>query len=231
MRGLSSCGISDFGGAEQRLSVCRAATAGCHVARAAALVGGGELLGPLLEGLVVSELRKQQTWSDTRYSVFHYRETSGVEVDILLELDDGRVLGLEVKAKQTYKPEHFRGLQRLAERLGDRFLGGVVLGTADQRCGSARTSSGCPSHLCGTSDRVTRRSGVARGARQSWTTASTSRRTRSRCTWPSAAGDQVLTNAPRPCRRHVRGGSTSSSCQSMKGPARRFPFAGIVRIR
>jgi len=53
-------------------------------------------------------------------------------VDVLLELDDGRVLGLEVKAKQTYKPEHFRGLQRLAERLGDRFLGGVVLGTADQ---------------------------------------------------------------------------------------------------
>lgn len=30
------------------------------------------------------------------------------------------------------KPEHFRGLQRLAERLGDRFLGGVVLGPADQ---------------------------------------------------------------------------------------------------
>lgn len=105
---------------------------GVTPARAAALVGGGELLGPLLEGFVVSELRKQQTWSDTRFSVFHYRETSGLEVDVLLELDDGRVLGLEVKASQTYKPEHFRGLRRLADRLGDRFLGGIVLSTADQ---------------------------------------------------------------------------------------------------
>ncbi len=117
---------------------------GVSAARAAALVGGGELLGPLLEGLVVSELRKQQTWSDTRFSVFHYRETSGLEVDVLLELDDGRVLGLEVKAKQTYKPEHFRGLQRLAERLGERFAGGIVLGTANQGVRFGRNLGGLP---------------------------------------------------------------------------------------
>lgn len=117
---------------------------GVSAARAAALIGGGELLGPLLEGLVVSELRKQQTWSDTRFSVFHYRETSGLEVDVLLELDDGRVLGLEVKAKQTYKPEHFRGLQRLAERLGERFAGGIVLGTANQGVRFGRNLVGLP---------------------------------------------------------------------------------------
>lgn len=117
---------------------------GVTAARASALVGGGELLGPLLEGLVVSELRKQQTWSDTRFSVFHYRETSGVEVDVLLELDDGQVLGLEVKAKQTYKPEHFRGLQRLADRLGDRFLGGIVLGTADRGVRFGKNLVGLP---------------------------------------------------------------------------------------
>lgn len=106
--------------------------AGVSAARAAALVGGGDLLGPLLEGLVVSELLKQRTWSEARFSVFHYRETSGVEVDVLLECEDGRVFGLEVKSSQTYRPEHFRGLQRLSERLGERFVGGVVLGTADR---------------------------------------------------------------------------------------------------
>ncbi|GAA4642686.1 hypothetical protein GCM10023197_08050 [Gordonia humi] len=102
-------------------------TSGC----ATDLVTGGELLGPLLEGLVVSELGKQRTWSETGFSLFHYRETSGIEVDVIIELDDDRVIGVEVKASQTYRPEHFRGLQRLSERLGDRFAGGVVLGTAD----------------------------------------------------------------------------------------------------
>lgn len=93
---------------------------------------GGEMLGPLLEGLVVSELRKQLSWSDTRYSLFHYREASGTEVDVIIELDDGRVIALEVKARQTYKPEQFRGLQKLADRIGDRLVAGIVLGTADK---------------------------------------------------------------------------------------------------
>ena len=57
-----------------------------------------------LQNSDLPELRKQQTWSDTRFFVFHYREASGVEVDVLLEFDDGRVLGLEVKAMQTYSP-------------------------------------------------------------------------------------------------------------------------------
>ncbi|MFE1594875.1 hypothetical protein [Nocardia sp. NPDC058705] len=85
-------------------------------------------------------------------SVFHYRESSGIEVDVVIELDDGRFLGLEVKAKQTYKPEHFRGLQRLAERVGDRFLGGVVLGTSDQGVRFGENLVGYPSPPCGSSD-------------------------------------------------------------------------------
>lgn len=118
--------------------------AGVTADRAAALIGGGELLGPLLEGLVVSELRKQQTWSDTGFSVFHYRETSGVEVDAVVELDDGRVLGIEVKATSTFRPDHFRGLQRLADKLGDRFAGGIVLGTAGQGVRYSATLVGLP---------------------------------------------------------------------------------------
>ncbi|MGH3999921.1 MAG: ATP-binding protein [Pseudonocardiaceae bacterium] len=105
---------------------------------------GGEMLGPLLEGLVVSELRKQATWSETRYSLFHYREPGGTEVDVVIELDDGRVLALEVKARRTYKPEQFRGLQKLADRIGDRFIAGIVLGTAPKGIQYSRNLFGLP---------------------------------------------------------------------------------------
>lgn len=88
-------------------------------------------LGPLAEGLVVAELRKQQTWSNSRYRMFHYRDRDKVEVDLIIELPDRRILGVEVKAGRTYKAEHFKGLRFLADKLGDQFAGGFVLGTAD----------------------------------------------------------------------------------------------------
>lgn len=91
---------------------------------------GSEYLGLLLEGLVVSELRKQATWSDQDYYLYHYRDRDQNEVDVIVELDDGRVIGIEVKAHKTHKLEHFRGLNKLADRVGDRFMAGVVLNTA-----------------------------------------------------------------------------------------------------
>lgn len=49
----------------------------------------------------------------------------------MVELEDSRVLGLEVKASSTYRAEHFAGLRFLQQKLGDRFARGVVLGTSD----------------------------------------------------------------------------------------------------
>lgn len=94
------------------------------------IVGGSEQLGLLLEGLVVSELRKQSTWSDQDFDLYHYRDRDKNEVDVVVELDDGRVIGIEVKAHRSHKPEHFKGLAKLADRIGDRFLAGIVLNTA-----------------------------------------------------------------------------------------------------
>jgi len=92
---------------------------------------GGDHLGPLLEGFVVSELMKQAGWSETSYALSHYRDRNGVEVDLVIELDDGRVIGIEVKSASSFKGEHFAGLRSLAERLGSRFAGGIVLGTGE----------------------------------------------------------------------------------------------------
>lgn len=89
-----------------------------------------EAFGHLLEGFVASELRRQQTWSEQEFRLFHYRDSGGIEVDLVVEFADGRVLALEVKASATYQARQFRGLTALRDALGDRFLGGIVLGTA-----------------------------------------------------------------------------------------------------
>ena len=87
----------------------------------------GGLFGPLLETFVANEVRKQVSWSDARPTIGHFRDRGGFEVDLVLEHPDGRVVGLEVKATSTPKPEDFRGLRLLADRLGDRFVYGAVL--------------------------------------------------------------------------------------------------------
>jgi len=88
-------------------------------------------IGGLFEAFVASELLKQQSWSEHDYQLFHFRDRDGAEVDLVLELDDGRVIALEVKASSTYRSEHFTGLRFLKDRLGDRFIAGLVVGMAD----------------------------------------------------------------------------------------------------
>jgi hypothetical protein len=48
-------------------------------------------------------------------------------VDAILERVWGEVVAVEVKAAETVRSEDFRGIQRLARRLGDRMIAGVVL--------------------------------------------------------------------------------------------------------
>lgn len=91
----------------------------------------GEALGSFLEAWVAAELLKQQTWSAEEFELFHYRERDGTEVDLVLEFADGGVLGIEVKASSSYSARQFTGLAKLRDRLGTRFLGGIVLGTAE----------------------------------------------------------------------------------------------------
>lgn len=93
---------------------------------------GSDFLGGQLEGLVVSELLKQRTWSAEEYTLSHFRDSDGPEVDVLIEFHDGKVIALEVKASSTVRPQHLTGLRKMRELLGDRFLAGIVLNTAQQ---------------------------------------------------------------------------------------------------
>lgn len=91
----------------------------------------GAPLGPLLEGFVISELARQTTWSDELVDLYHYRDQDKVEVDLVVENRRGQVVGIEVKASSTVRTEDFRGLRRLADRLGEDFVVGVVLYTGN----------------------------------------------------------------------------------------------------
>jgi uncharacterized protein len=78
------------------------------------------------------ELRKQLGWARADVEMSHFRDRGGAEVDIILESRDGLVAGVEVKASSSVRAGDVAGLRLLADRLGDRFAGGVVLYTGEQ---------------------------------------------------------------------------------------------------
>jgi len=95
-----------------------------------------ERFGPLLEGLVFSELAKQAHMMPGQLSISHYRDKDKVEVDFVLERP-GNIVGVEVKAAATVKPENFHGLKRLRDATGKAFTCGILLhdGERIQRTG------------------------------------------------------------------------------------------------
>ena len=88
--------------------------------------------GPLLENFVVSEVFKLLSWSDRRLRVSHFRTKEQDEVDLVIEDRQGRVVGIEVKASATVRPNDLRGLRQLQAAVGDKFVQGVVLHDHDR---------------------------------------------------------------------------------------------------
>lgn len=86
-----------------------------------------ERFGALLESFVAAEIRKQLGWSAVDARLSHYRSHDGVEVDLVLEDRAGGITGIEVKSSATVRADDLRGLRRLAERVPDRWIRGVVL--------------------------------------------------------------------------------------------------------
>jgi uncharacterized protein len=89
------------------------------------------LFGHVLENFVAMELVKQLTWSTAGFQLFHFRTTSGQEVDLVIEDRCGDIVGIEVKAGAKVEGKDFSGLRLLAELGGKRFRHGFVLYTGD----------------------------------------------------------------------------------------------------
>ena len=98
---------------------------------AAERLASSSALGPLLESFVVQELRKQLGWSMRPPMAYHFRTAAGREVDIVLEIPGGKVVGIEVKAAASVGRTDFTGLRELAQAAGDDFVRGVVLYLGD----------------------------------------------------------------------------------------------------
>ncbi|MCW5962216.1 MAG: ATP-binding protein [Pyrinomonadaceae bacterium] len=89
------------------------------------------LAGFLTENFVVSELKKQLAWNQTRVQMLHFRTSTDIEVDIVLETPSGEVVGIEIKSGANVNRDAFKGLRVLAESLGKKFLRGIVIYTGE----------------------------------------------------------------------------------------------------
>ena len=88
-----------------------------------------EEAGPLLETLVLHEVRAFLGYSGLRYGLHFWRNYDGAEVDLLCETTDGFV-AVEIKAAKRWEKRFSGGLRRLREELAPRRVNtfGVYLG-------------------------------------------------------------------------------------------------------
>lgn len=85
--------------------------------------------GHLLETFVVGEALKQISWLDGITAVGHWRTHDGAEVDLVIERDDGSVIGIEVKAGTRVAGKDLAGLRVIRDALGEAFIAGVAMHT------------------------------------------------------------------------------------------------------
>ncbi len=99
----------------------------CHLIGLSENIFASEHFGHILENFVVCELRKQLGWSAIKGDIYHWRTHEGDEVDFVIENKSGTIVGIEIKAAATIKPNDLKGLSTLREKLGSKFKRGIIL--------------------------------------------------------------------------------------------------------
>ena len=80
------------------------------------------LRGAIFESWVAAEIAKHRANAGARAGMYHYRDRSGVEADLLVESANGLVV-VEAKAGATVTPDLLSPARRVAEVLGERASG------------------------------------------------------------------------------------------------------------
>lgn len=106
----------------------------CHLLglKSADTLHSSQFFGGLVENLIFGELLKQATWAEEEVNFYHFRDTARHELDLVIERSDGKVIGVEIKASMTVKPEDFSGLATFADYAGEKFLHGVLFYSGDK---------------------------------------------------------------------------------------------------
>lgn len=100
--------------------------------------------GRMLENFVLLELLKQSSWSNFNLSLYHFRTSSGQEVDFVIERSDGKLAGIEVKASAKVSASDFNHLQVFANETGKKFLRGIVFYTGKETITFAKNMFALP---------------------------------------------------------------------------------------
>jgi predicted AAA+ superfamily ATPase len=94
------------------------------------VIRDGDVLGRVLDTFVAAQLRPEVGISESRPRLHHLRTEGGrQEIDLIVELAGQRVIAIEIKASASPASDDARHIAWLRDKLGDRFVAGVVLHT------------------------------------------------------------------------------------------------------
>ena len=86
----------------------------------------GDITGEIYETMVVGELVKWMKTVQKKSDIYFYRTRSGLELDILLETEDG-MIGMEIKSRSNISPKDLRSMKEVANGLKKEWRGGIVV--------------------------------------------------------------------------------------------------------
>lgn len=93
-----------------------------------AVLDEADLLGRVFDSFATAQLRVEVALSHGIRRLHHLRTEQGRrEVDLVVEIEDGRVLAIEFKASAAPSRADARHMQWLRDELGDRFVAGAVV--------------------------------------------------------------------------------------------------------
>jgi len=96
----------------------------------AAVVEDPDLVGRVLDTFVAAQLRPEMALLDPPARLYHLRDDGGRhEVDLIIDLGRGRLIGIEIKATSAPSGHDARHLTWLRDALGDGFVVGLVMHT------------------------------------------------------------------------------------------------------
>ena len=91
-----------------------------------------EKYGSVIENFVYSELLKESSYATQSVDIYHFRDLKKREVDLVLEHRNGKIIGVEVKAKATIKKDDLKGMIELAKASKERFYRGFIFYGGDE---------------------------------------------------------------------------------------------------